>query len=219
MYIVQDEYGNTYYVPTQTELFAQQFQTMAYTAMSLSIASTALGVILGATTVAKTTPLAKVKPSDAAIIELRKAYGDNIIDKALADFEDPGKAYASELADRVEYHVIDNMKNRYGEWATKIAIDAAPPGDLSTAIAIAKTLSERRVTEESGKKEKIEAVSKGKMRGRSAAEPVRDTKTGITYKSKYAAGKAVAAEYGLDPTKTLIYFTIVKRDPNRFVLV
>jgi hypothetical protein len=219
MYIVQDDYGNIYYVPTETELFAQQFQTMAFTAMSLGIASSALGIILGATTIAKTTPLAKVKPSDAAIQELRKAYGDKIVDKALGDFEDPSKAYASEVAASVEKYVYEDLRARYGDWAANIAIDAAPPGDMGTAIAIAKTLSERRVTSGSTAAEKVAAVSKGKMVGRSAAEPVKDTKTGITYKSKYAAGKAIAGEYGLDPTNTHVYFDIVRRDPERFVRV
>ena len=43
-----------------------------------------------------------------------------------------------------------------------------------------------------------------------------DTKTGISYESKSAAGRATAAEYGLDSTNTYIFYEIMKKDPTRF---
>ena len=48
---------------------------------------------------------------------------------------------------------------------------------------------------------------------------VRDTKTGIVYQSKYAAGRAVAAEYGIDPESEFIYYRINGADKERFVAV
>jgi hypothetical protein len=215
-YIAQDEFGNTFLIPTQQELFAQQFKTMAYQVMSLSVFSTALGMIVGAVGVETAIPLAQITATDPAVEELRKAYGDVIVSKALKDVPE---ANAVELAHKVEFYVEQDLRKRYGDWAANIALNAAPPGDLSTAIEIAKTLSERQVTRDSTPAQKVQAVARGKMRGRHKAEPVKDTKTGISYPSKGAAAKAVAAEYGLRPDDTFSWYAIIKRDPKRFVAI
>lgn len=47
---------------------------------------------------------------------------------------------------------------------------------------------------------------------------VKDTKTGTVYYSKAEAGRAVAAEYGLDPTSIFVWYEVLKLDPKRFVL-
>lgn len=52
----------------------------------------------------------------------------------------------------------------------------------------------------------------GAEHGRKA---VKDTKTGDIYPSKFAAGKALAREYELDPFDTKVYYQIVKKDPER----
>jgi len=54
----------------------------------------------------------------------------------------------------------------------------------------------------------------GAEHGRKA---VKDTKTGTIYPSKFAAGKALAAEFELDPYDTKVYYQIVKKDPERLV--
>lgn len=48
------------------------------------------------------------------------------------------------------------------------------------------------------------------------AKPVLDTKTGKAYRSKAAAGKAVAAEYGLDDKKSTVWYEVIGKDPGRF---
>lgn len=44
---------------------------------------------------------------------------------------------------------------------------------------------------------------------------VKDTKTNIVYPSKFAAGKALAAEFGLDPLNNFAYYQIIKAAPDR----
>jgi hypothetical protein len=41
--------------------------------------------------------------------------------------------------------------------------------------------------------------------------PVKDTFTGKVYRSKYQAGKALASEFGLDPTDRFVWYKIIKR--------
>lgn len=50
-----------------------------------------------------------------------------------------------------------------------------------------------------------------------ARKAVKDTKTGKVYPSKFAAGKALAGEYNLDPLDTKVYYQVVKADPGRLV--
>jgi hypothetical protein len=185
-----------------------------YNALSLSVFAQALGLMVAAGGFA-VAPV-EMSVSDPAVKELRKAYGDSLVSKAI---EDVGTDDAISLAIRVEHYVHEDLIKKYGEWAANIAIEAAPPGDLRTAREIAQSLSSRGVTQTSSAVEKVHAVAAGKMRGRSKAEPVRDTQTGIQYQSKYAAGKAVAHEYGMDPTNTHVWYQIVKTDPNRFVSI
>ena len=99
------------------------------------------------------------------------------------------------------------------------ALAAAPPGDLRTANEIAATLAGQKVTEATapGVMEKAVEAGKKKARVKKAAQPVKDTKTGITYKSKASAGMAVAAEYGEDPTNHFAWYPVIKKDPSRFV--
>lgn len=52
--------------------------------------------------------------------------------------------------------------------------------------------------------------------GRKAGVPQLDITTGKVYKSKSAAGKAVAGEYGLDPYDHYVWYAIIRRDPGRF---
>jgi len=60
------------------------------------------------------------------------------------------------------------------------------------------------------------ALSVSLSGGRKAGMPQFDTDTGIIYKSKSAAGKAVADSYGLDPYDHFVWYAIVGLDPSRF---
>jgi len=185
------------------------------TAMVLNVFATSLGMIIVASGAYEVAPKA-LKVTDPAIEDLKKAFGAKVVNKALKDVPD---ADAIKLAQRVEFHVQSDMRRKYGDWAANHATEAAPAGDLQTAIEIAKVFQAAGIRKESKVSDKAAAVSKGRMRGRAKAEPQKDTKTGIVYKSKYAAGTAVAAEYGLDPRNTFAWYGIKKKDPDRFMPV
>lgn len=180
--------------------------------MALNIFATAVGLIVAATGL-EVAP-AMLKAGDPAVEALREAFGDEIVGKALTDVPE---AEAIKLAERVEFYVHQDLRKRYGDWAADIAIRSAPPGDLRTARIIARDLSERSVGPESPIAVKAKVIATGRMKGRSKAKPQRDTKTGIVYSSEYAAGKAVAAEYGLNPLNTYVWYKIKQIDKTRFV--
>jgi len=51
--------------------------------------------------------------------------------------------------------------------------------------------------------------------GHKESKPVRDTKTGIVYRTESSAGKAVASEYGL-AIDNFVWYKVIKADPTRF---
>jgi hypothetical protein len=49
-------------------------------------------------------------------------------------------------------------------------------------------------------------------------KPVRDSCTDTSYRSRLAAGIAIAPEFGLDPTESHVWFKIIKvAEPGRFI--
>ena len=52
--------------------------------------------------------------------------------------------------------------------------------------------------------------------GKRRAVRVKDRNSGTTYDSKSKAGKALAAEFGLDPNDNFVWYRIVKISPDRF---
>lgn len=195
----------------QTYQQAMQVLTQgAVTAMTLNVFATALGLIVVASGALEVPP-AKLVAADPAINELRKAFGNSVVDRALADVPD---AEAIKLAQRVEYYVHQDLRKKYGDWATERAIEGAPPGDMRTAIVIAETLSARGVTPASPVVEKAKAVATGRAKGRALAKPVKDTKTGVVYPSEYKAGLALASEYKI-VAGPYSYWKIKSMDPGR----
>ena len=59
----------------------------------------------------------------------------------------------------------------------------------------------------------------GLFGGKRVRTPIRDTKTGAIYRSKYQAGKALAAEAGANPTDRFAWYKLISRFPERFVEV
>jgi len=53
--------------------------------------------------------------------------------------------------------------------------------------------------------------------GKTERNPVKDTKTGKIYISKSGVGKALAAEFGLDPADKFVWYKIRSQAPERFV--
>ena len=52
--------------------------------------------------------------------------------------------------------------------------------------------------------------------GKRQAVKVKDRNSGTIYDSKSKAGKALAAEFGLDPNDSFVWYRIVKLSPDRF---
>ncbi len=52
--------------------------------------------------------------------------------------------------------------------------------------------------------------------GKRKAVAIADLKTGEVYPSKSKAGKALAAEFGLDPNDSFVWYKIVKKAPERY---
>ncbi len=59
-------------------------------------------------------------------------------------------------------------------------------------------------------------ATRGNGGGRQKGKPVKDTKTGIVYKSHSAAGIALAGEFKL-PSHSYVWYEIVRLAPSRFV--
>jgi hypothetical protein len=59
----------------------------------------------------------------------------------------------------------------------------------------------------------------GLFGGKRVRNPIRDTKTGAIYRSKYQTGKALAVEAGINPTDRFAWYKLISRFPERFVEV
>lgn len=204
-------------------------QGMTY-AMVVSVFANAMGMMLAA---APVMPLAAgVAVPDAGIADLRQAFGSDIVNRAIKNV---GRDDIITLAHEVERLVVAQMKKQYGDVNTKAALNAAPPGELSFAREIAKSLSglpsQVRVVTLKAMEDPVaprtaqtqQTVDRVVKKGRQAAQPVKDTKTGAVYHSKASAGMAVAPEYGLSATKpdgtknSFVWYEVIKKDPKRFV--
>jgi len=206
-----------------TNVNVQEVMSQAIvSAMTVSIMASAMGIMMGAVGAkAYKVPASELKGTQAAVRELRLAFGANVVDRAVKNV---GTDSMVALAKEVERLVIENMHAKYGVQATDAALKAAPPGDVAAAMVIASSLAASGLktsswdTElESPSSPKVEAVVKtAKRKGKQKRKPVLDTTTNIEYKSKSSAGMAVAAEYGLDPTNTFIWYEVIKKAPTRF---
>ncbi len=182
-------------------------------ALAVSVMATALGMLA----VTAGIP-AGIPAVDKGIKDLRLTFGTDLVNLAIKNV---GRDDILILAKEVGNLYTDKMRKRYGDWQTTSALASAPPGDLRTANEIAATLAAGKVTVLSAPDVKGKAVEAGKKkaRGKRVAQPVKDTKTGITYGSKARAGMAVAAEYGFDPKNHFVWYEVIKKDPDRFVRV
>lgn len=203
-----------------TTVNTQQVAAQAIvSAMTVSIMASAMGIMMAAVgTKAYAVSPTKLKVTQEAIRDLKLAFGIEVVDKAVKNV---GTDSVTVLAQEVERLVIEDMTTKYGSLATQAALTAAPPGDVASAKIIAETLAARGVRPEGFQRvlatpagaQVIEGVKK---RVKMKARPVVDTKTHMQYRSKAAAGMAVAAEYGLDSTDTWVWYAVIKKDPTRF---
>jgi len=199
---------------TSQQIDPNQLISQAVTgALAVSVIATALGMLAATAAIP-----AGIPAVDRGIRDLRQTFGADLVNLAIKNV---GRDDILILAKEVGTLYTDKMRKQYGDWETTSALAAAPPGDLRTANEIAATLAGQKVTEVSAVdvKEKAVEAGKKKARGKRVAQPVKDTKTGITYSSKAKAGMAVAAEYGLDSKNHFVWYEILKRDPDRFVRV
>ena len=184
---------------------------MMVVAMTLNVVASAIGILAVSAAIPASIPAA-----DRGIRDLRLTFGEDLVNLAIKNVSrDDILILAKEVGDLY----TDRMRKRYGDWQTTSALAAAPPGDLRAANEIAASLAGQKVTDTSalGAKEKAIETGQKRAKGKRTAQPQKDTKTGITYTSKAKAGMAVAAEYGLDPTETFIWYEVIKKAPKRFV--
>lgn len=189
------------------------------TVTAVSVVSVAVGIIVSAMGVeVLKVPPEERKGTKRAIDDLRVVFGPDVVNKAV---EEVGYDDIIVLCKEIEKLYIDKMKELYGTYATNTALRSAPPGDIKTANEIAKALAGRGYGKYGGAvaPARVEEESKevGVTKAKKKAKPQKDTKTGVVYKSKSSAGMAVAAEYGLDPTETFIWYEVIKKAPDRFV--
>lgn len=205
-----------------TQYTLQQVAAQAmYSVMAVSVMSTAVGIMMGAMGAEMLSlPPGERKGVKRAIEDLRVAFGADVVNQAV---ENVGYDDIIALCKEVEKLYIDEMKEKYGTYATNTALKSAPPGDIKTANEIALTLARRgygkfaapaRMPASVDVEE--EAKKTGVSKARKKAKPQKDTKTGIVYRSKAAAGMSVAGEFNLDPTETFIWYQVIKADPDRF---
>ena len=182
-------------------------------ALTVSVMATALGMLAATAAIPAGIPAA-----DRGIHDLRLTFGTDLVNLAIKNV---GRDDILILAKEVGNLYTDRMRKKYGDWQTTSALAAAPPGDLRTANEIAASLAGQKVTELSTPDVKGKAVEAGqkKAKVKRVAQPVKDTKTGVTYGSKAKAGMAVAAEYGLSPTDHFAWYGVIKQDPTRFVKI
>jgi len=197
----------------------QVVETTMVSVMAVSIMSVAMGIAIAAMgPELLTMPPDERKGSKKALDDLRVSFGVELVNKAIRNV---GSDDILALCKEIEKLYIEDMKEKYGEYATTSALRASPPGDLKTAIEIAKAMSARGYGKFSQQVApthvEAQVVTVGTKKGRQKAKPQRDTTTGIVYRSKAAAGMAVAAEYGLNPTETFIWYEVIKKAPDRFV--
>lgn len=216
-----------------TTISTQQILSQAVvSALVVSIMASAMGIMMGAIGAsAYTVPPSELKGTEAAVRELKLAYGADVVDRAVKAV---GTNSMLALAQETERLIIEDMNAKYGPLATEAALAAAPPGDVAMAKDIANMLANRGVKPQNMPDALVGAtapavapttniqaagaqvVRAAKSRGKQKAKPVLDTKTGIQYKSKASAGMSVATEYGLDPSDTYIWYEVIKKDPTRF---
>lgn len=204
-----------------TQVSTQQLMAQAVvSAMTVSIVASAMGIMMGSVGVsAFKVPPSELKGTNAMVRDLTLAFGGRIVDQAVKNV---GVESALTLAKEVERLVIEDMYQLYGKSATDSALKAAVPGDIMSAREIAATLAGRGYGRTAPPREIPAPVVQGavevaKKRVKMKAKPVLDTKTGIQYRSKAAAGMSVAAEYpGLDPKNTFVWYEVIKKDPTRF---
>ncbi len=193
-------------------------------AMAVNVIASAIGML--ATTAATMPIAAGVPATDAGIKDLTSAFGSDIVTRAIKKV---GRDDILLLAAEVERLVVAQMRKQYGDSNTVAALAAAPPGELSTAREIARRLAglapqmqtvvvEALQTPTVAKTPKVSQVTQAiRKRGRQAAQPVKDTTTGIVYSSKAKAGMAVAPEYGLLSTNHFAWYEVIKKSPKRFI--
>jgi len=207
-------------MPTTYDVQEVMVQAMV-TTMAVSIVSVAMGVVMGAMgPEVLTLPAGERKGSKKALGDLRITFGADVVNEAVKSV---GSDDILALCREIERLYIDQMRDKYGKYAADTALRSAPPGDLKTANEIAVTLANRGYGKFGITVAPViveaQAVKEGVKKGKKKAKPQKDTKTGILYKSKAAAGMAVATEYNLDPTETFVWYEVIKKDPARFVSV
>lgn len=195
---------------------SQEINAMVVQAASYSAYAAVIGTMMA--TMGKTIT---GEAPEAGLSDLRRSFGSKIVDQAIKNV---GKDDVVRLAEEIDRLFVDNLRQKYGNYATEAALGAVPPGETKKVEEVARVLSGQHITyaTEAVSPELVAKVTeKAKKRAATKypAKPQMDTKTGVIYKSMHAAYVGVAVEYGLDPANHFGIYGVKKQDPTRFKTV
>lgn len=194
-------------------LTPQQVNALAMQAAAYSAYAVAMGVAI-----ATMGTSFEAAPGETVLRDLRITFGSGIVDLAIANV---GKDNAHVLAREVDRLFVDNLRVKYGDYATDNALQAAPPGETRKVEEIAKIISGKGITvvTPTPVAEKVKEEAKKRAARKHPPKPLKDMNTGIIYKSMHAAYIDVAHEFGLDPKESWGIYGLMKEHPDRFVKV
>jgi len=189
----------------------QQINAMVVQAVAYSAYATALGVAISTMGLALETA-----PHPDVIRDLKIAFGSDAVDKAIKKV---GKDDMHALAKEIDRIFVEDLRTKYGDYATDAALQAAPPGETRKVEEIAKIISGRGITVATPAPvaEKVTEAAKKRAARKHPPKPLQDTKTGVIYKSLHAAYLAVGVpEFGMDPKDSWGIYAVMKAHPDRF---
>ena len=176
----------------------------AVTALSFSAFSSALGTMMGSTSMAELP--SKAKPTRTGLQDLRIQFGNAIVDKALQDVGPNGSIL--DISEAVDKEFQASLHMQFTDYEVNTALAVCAPGDMRGVWEIAQDLHTKNTaqvkpiaasTQPAAVIDQPAPVVKKKYQfaGPQAPTPTIDTFTGIRYSSLNRAGIAIAPEYGI----------------------
>jgi hypothetical protein len=169
----------------------------AVTALSFSAFSSALGTLMGSTSMAELP--SKAKPTRTGLQDLRIQFGNAIVDKALQDVGPNGSIL--DISEAVDKEFQASLHMQFTDYEVNTALAVCAPGDMRGVWEIAQDLHTKNTAQVkpiAASTQPAPVVKKKyQFAGPQAPTPTIDTFTGIRYSSLNRAGIAIAPEYGI----------------------
>jgi hypothetical protein len=192
---------------------AQVTTEAVVTALSFSALAQAMGILISGTSMSVAPRQSKA--TRQGIIDLRQAFGNEVVDKALKDAGSDADIVS--ISEAVDQEFNRYLRSKYTEFEVATAINTCPAGDLRCVYEVANRLHNKGVTAASPPAQivgvsavgvQIAEKKKSTLAGPHAGKKIYDRLTKTTYPSRAAAARAVKTELGLDDTKSFWEFKI-----------